>query len=81
MPVAIEMNFEGATLEQYDKIIELMGLTSGNTPPRAIFHWTAKSDDGIRVVDVWESRRYSTVSLRSRSAGSPNRQASLSRLR
>ena len=56
MPVAIEMNFKGATLEQYDKIIELMGLTSGNIPPGAISHWTAKTDDGIRVVDVWESR-------------------------
>ena len=30
MPVAIEMNFKGATLEQYDKIVELMGLASGN---------------------------------------------------
>jgi len=56
VPVAIEMNFKGATLEQYDKIVELMGLTSGNIPPGAIFHWTAKTDDGIRVVDVWESR-------------------------
>ena len=56
MPVAIEMNFKGATLEQYDQIVELMGLTSGNIPPGAIFHWTAKTDDGLRVVDVWESR-------------------------
>ena len=56
MPVAIEMNFKGATLEQYDKVIELMGLTSGNIPPGAIFHWTAETDDGLRVVDVWESR-------------------------
>jgi hypothetical protein len=38
VPVAIEMNFRGATLEQYDKVIELMGLTSGNIPPGAIFH-------------------------------------------
>ena len=56
MPVGIEMNFKGATLEQYDKVIELMGLTSGNIPPGAISHWTAGTDDGIRVVDVWESR-------------------------
>ena len=56
MPVAIEMNFKGATPEQYDKVIELMGLTPGNIPPGAIFHWTSKTDDGIRVVDVWESR-------------------------
>jgi hypothetical protein len=56
VPVAIEMNFKGATLEQYDKIVELMGLTSGNIPQGALFHWAAKTDDGIRVVDVWESR-------------------------
>jgi hypothetical protein len=56
VPVAIEMNFKGATLEQYDKVVELMGLTSGNIPLGAIFHWTAATDDGIRVVDVWESR-------------------------
>ena len=56
MPVAIEMNFKGATLEQYDKVIELMGLTAGNIPPGAISHWVAKSDDGLRIVDVWESR-------------------------
>ena len=56
MPVAIEMNFKGATLEQYDEILGLMGLTSGNIPPGAIFHCVAKTDDGFRVVDVWESK-------------------------
>ena len=33
-----------------------MGLTGGNIPPGAISHWTAETDDGLRVVDVWESR-------------------------
>jgi len=56
MPVAIEMNFRGATLEQYDQIVESMGLSSGNIPPGALFHWVAATDDGIRVVDVWETR-------------------------
>jgi len=56
MAVAIEMNFKGATLEQYDQVIELMGLTSGQAPPNAIFHWVAKTDEGIRVVDVWETK-------------------------
>ena len=56
MAVAIEMWFRGATREQYDKVIELMGLTGGNIPPGAIFHWTAVTDDGLRIVDVWESR-------------------------
>jgi hypothetical protein len=58
MPVAIEMNFNGATLEQYDEVIKLMGLDDPSAPPPdgAIFHWVAKTDDGIRVVDVWETR-------------------------
>ena len=56
MAVAFEMRFEGATLEQYDQVMELMGLTDGtNKPEGAIFHWVAKTDDGIVVVDVWES--------------------------
>ena len=56
MAVAIEMKFSGATLEQYDQVIDLMGLTSGNLPPGAISHWVSKTDDGLRIVDVWESR-------------------------
>ena len=71
MAVAFKMRFEGATLEQYDQVMELMGLASGDTAPEgAIFHWVAKTDDGIIVVDVWERTSSSTVSPRSRSAPS-----------
>jgi hypothetical protein len=57
MAVAIEMDFPGGTLDQYDEVIKRMGLDSGqSTPPGALFHWVTKTDDGIRVVDVWESR-------------------------
>ena len=57
MAVAVEMNFAGATMEQYDQVIQKMGLTpKGGTPPGALFHWVAASDDGMRVVDVWESQ-------------------------
>ena len=57
MAVAIVMDFEGATLDQYDQILEKMGLTpGGGTPPGAIFHWVTATDDGIRVVDVWETQ-------------------------
>lgn len=24
--------------------------------PNALFHWVSETDDGLRVVDVWESR-------------------------
>ena len=57
MAVAVEMNFRKATLEQYDQVLQKMGLTpAGATPPEAISHWVAETDDGIRVVDVWETR-------------------------
>ena len=56
MAVAFEMRFEGATLEQYDQVLELMELTDGRAAPEgAIFHWVAETDKGIIVVDVWES--------------------------
>lgn len=57
MAVAVEMNFKGATVDQYDQILEKMGLTPGGaTPPGAISHWVAETDEGLRVVDVWESQ-------------------------
>jgi hypothetical protein len=56
-PVAVEMNFSGATIGQYDQILEKMGLSPGGAVPKgAISHWVAKTDDGMRVVDVWETR-------------------------
>ncbi|HZO48826.1 MAG TPA: hypothetical protein VFB26_01660 [Gaiellaceae bacterium] len=55
--VAVEMSFGGATLAQYDQILEQMGLSPGGAVPRgAISHWVAKTDDGLRVVDVWETK-------------------------
>lgn len=57
MPVAIIMDFPGATLDQYDQVIERMGLEPGGaTPDGAMFHWAAATDEGIRVVDVWETQ-------------------------
>jgi hypothetical protein len=56
MAVAFKMKFEGATLEQYDRVMELMGLEKdGPGPDGAIFHWVAPIEGGILVVDVWES--------------------------
>ena len=57
MPVAAEMNFRGATLDQYDQVIEKMGFTPGGPgAPGLLFHWITETGDGIRVVDVWESK-------------------------
>jgi hypothetical protein len=57
MPVAVELNFRGATLDQYDQIVRNMGYSPGGPgAPGGLFHWVTKTDDGIRVVDVWESK-------------------------
>jgi hypothetical protein len=57
MAVAVEMNFRGATLDQYDQVIKRMGLVQGGPMPSGgISHWVAATDDGMRVVDVWETR-------------------------
>ena len=59
MAVAVVLEFEGGTLEQYDQVLERMGLShGGSTPEGALFHWVAATDDGIRVTDVWESREH-----------------------
>jgi hypothetical protein len=56
MPVAIVMDFEGGTLEQYDEVIERMGFERGGEgAPGGLFHWAAKTEGGLRVVDVWET--------------------------
>ena len=57
MAVAVVLEFDGATLEQYDQIVQRMGFTPGGPgAPGGIFHWVTKTDNGIRVTDVWETR-------------------------
>ncbi len=57
MPIAVEMSFHGATLDQYDQIIRKMGLVQGGPmPDGGMSHWVAAMDGGIRVVDIWETR-------------------------
>jgi hypothetical protein len=57
MAVAVVMDFNGATLEQYDRTIEKMGFTRGGAGgPGGLFHWVAATPTGIIVTDVWESK-------------------------
>jgi hypothetical protein len=57
MAVAIVMEFEGGTLEQYDQVIEKMGFTPGGPgAPGGLSHWAAKTDTGLLVTDVWQTR-------------------------
>ena len=53
---AFEMLFSGGTIEQYEQVITKMGFEHhGKGPPGAVFHWVTKTDDGLKVVDLWES--------------------------
>ena len=57
MAVGVQLDFEGATIEQYDQILEKMGLTHrGPGGPGSLFHWVTKTENGLRATDVWESR-------------------------
>jgi hypothetical protein len=57
MAVAVQMDFDGATLEQYDDVCSRMGLTpKGPGPAGAISHFATMTDSGLRVVDVWETK-------------------------
>lgn len=78
MAVGVIEDHKGATLEQYDRVIAGMGLTAGGSHlPGCLFHWVAGTEDGIRIVDVWESReRYEhfaeQVGPTAREVGYPN---------
>ena len=58
MAVAVIQDFEGATLDQYDRVIDKMGITPGSSHPEpgCLFHWVTETETGLRVVDVWDSR-------------------------
>ena len=57
MAIAVQLDFAGATLDQYDEICKMMGLTpKGPGPTGAISHFATATDGGIRVVDVWQTR-------------------------
>ena len=57
MAIAVQIDFDGATLDQYDEVVQKMGFEPrGRGEPGGLFHWVTKTDSGIRVTDVWESQ-------------------------
>jgi hypothetical protein len=57
MAVGVQMEFRGATLAQYDQVVEKMGFQPGGPgAPGSLFHWVTQTETGIRVTDVWETR-------------------------
>jgi hypothetical protein len=58
MAIAVQLDFPGATLDQYDAINKLLGTTNGGSHPGAgaLFHFVTATEDGFRVVEVRNSR-------------------------
>ncbi|MDQ6754079.1 MAG: hypothetical protein M3017_11880 [Actinomycetota bacterium] len=57
MAIAVVLDFTGATLEQYDQVVEKMNLTPGGQGPGGLLsHWVTATDGGIRISDVWQTR-------------------------
>ena len=58
MAIALTMNFEGDgrdVLSLYNQAnVEMR--THQDPPPGLILHWAAKTSNGLRVVDLWESQ-------------------------
>ena len=55
--VGVQVEYKGMTLDQYDDVINRMGFEPrGAGGPGSLFHWVAKTSDGIRVTDVWETQ-------------------------
>ena len=58
MTIGVQLDFPSATLEQYDQALEWLGLLPGGpAAPGQLFHWVTAIDNGIRLIDVWESRQ------------------------
>jgi hypothetical protein len=57
MAIAVQLDFPGGTLAQYDQVIQKMGFRPGGSgSPGLLFHWVTKTANGNRVTDVWTSK-------------------------
>lgn len=60
MVIARVFEGKGWTAAQYDALIgrlaDQLGLAPGESAKGVLFHWAAASGDGMRAVDVYESR-------------------------
>ena len=58
MAVAAVLTFRGGTLERYDALLARLGFEPGGPgPPGGLFHWVTRTQDGLLVTSVWESKR------------------------
>jgi hypothetical protein len=54
MAIVMRMTWAGVTSDQYDKACEIAGWED-DPPEGGIFHVAWLDDDGLNVVDVWDS--------------------------
>ena len=63
--VAVVMDFVGATLPQFDQLLESMRLRpNGPGLTGSLFQWSRRMADGVRVTEVWQSRHHFEFFLR-----------------
>lgn len=56
MPTIMYMEWPGVTQEQYNRVMNLLGLDA-NPPKGGIFHVAGFSGGALRVLDIWESQQ------------------------
>ncbi|HTZ08271.1 MAG TPA: hypothetical protein VMB72_04315 [Acidimicrobiales bacterium] len=56
MAIVVQVDYGDMSLDQYDEVVETLGLLPGGPPPPGVlFHCVSARGDGIRILDVWES--------------------------
>ncbi len=55
MAIVMRMEAPGATVEQYEALNEVIGVDNDNPPDGLVLHVAGVTDDGMVVIDVWES--------------------------
>ena len=56
MAVAQIVENPGGTKEQYEQVIQAIGLTGSQLAPGQLVHFAGPVEGGWRVVNVWESQ-------------------------
>jgi hypothetical protein len=55
MAVLLTLELPGGTTAHYDQAKETAGLGEGDAPPGLIAHVCAVTDDGLEIVEVWDT--------------------------
>ena len=56
MAVVLVIDIPGATIEQYESVMEQLRESGGPLGDGQTYHAAGPTDDGVVVVDVWNSR-------------------------